>query len=148
MGTGESQPESVDYAQGDPIPQAAAIPYRIIDGVIEVMIVTANSGGWTIPKGLIDPGRTAQQMAEIEALEEAGVIGKAESEPIGEFRYEKFKGLCHVQVFPMLVDRVLDRWAEDAERSRRWVPIDHAAEEVRLPQMGEVIHAFAERERS
>ncbi|MEM9065533.1 MAG: NUDIX hydrolase [Planctomycetota bacterium] len=129
------------------IPQAAAIAFRrTSDGAVEVVLVTASSGGWTIPKGLIDPGMTPRQMAEIESLEEAGVIGRAEDEPIGEFEYEKWDKTCRVQVFVMEVDRVLDAWAEQDQRERRWVPLIDAPDEVRLPQMGDVIRLFVERE--
>lgn len=129
------------------IAQAGAIPYRrLAGGGLEVCLVTASSGGWTIPKGLIDPGQTARQMAEIEALEEAGVIGRAEDESIGFFNYEKWDKVCRVEVFPMPVDRVLDTWAEEEERERDWFSATEAANSVRLPQMGDVIRLFIERE--
>jgi len=129
------------------IPQAGAIPFRRLKGGgLEVCLVTASGGGWTIPKGLIDPGQTARQMAEIEALEEAGVIGRAEDAPIGAFNYEKWDKVCRVEVFPMPVDRVLDAWAEADERERQWLPAAGAADAVRLPQMGDVIRLFIERE--
>ena len=129
------------------IPQAGAIPYRRLDGGgLEVCLVTASNGGWTIPKGMIDPGHTARQMAEIEALEEAGVIGSAEEESVGFFNYEKFDRVYRVEVFAMPVDRVLDTWAEDDERERAWFPASDAANSARLPQMGDVIRLFIERE--
>ncbi|TVQ62949.1 MAG: NUDIX domain-containing protein [Phycisphaerales bacterium] len=110
-------------------PQAAALVYRRPPGggAVECVIVTANSGGWTIPKGLIDPGKSPRQMAEIEALEEAGVIGKAEVEPIGRYSYEKWGGRCEVEVFLVPLDRELDRWAEQATRERRWATLEEAA---------------------
>jgi 8-oxo-dGTP pyrophosphatase MutT (NUDIX family) len=128
-------------------PQAGALVYRrpAGGGPVECVIVTANSGGWTIPKGLIDPGKTPRQMAEIEALEEAGVIGKAETEPIGRYSYEKWGGRCEVEVFLIPLDRELERWAEDATRERRWTPLTEAAGLMKHEALGVLLREAAAR---
>ena len=127
-----------------PIPQAGAIPYRTRDdGAIEVCLVTARSGGWTIPKGGIDPGKTAHDMAQIEALEEAGLIGETEPRPFGNYEYTRESDLHRVQVFAMLVDRELERWDEMGFRTREWLPIERAADRVRFDDLGELIRRFA-----
>lgn len=141
------QHSQAELDHGPHVPQAGAIPYRRnADGSIDVVLVTASSGGWTIPKGLIDPGMTAPRMAEVESLEEAGVIGTCEEPSIGSFVYDKWNKTCHVEVFAMPVERELESWAEQDERERRWVPVLDAIDEVRLPQMGEVVALFAKRE--
>ena len=143
----ERHTEAEVHPDGPLVQQAGAIPYRKRpDGAIEVLLVTATSGGWTIPKGLIDPGMTAPRMAEVEALEEAGAIGVCENTPIGAFDYDKWTKVCRVRVFPMPVDRVLESWAGEDERDRAWFGLAESVNKVRLPQMGEVIAKFAQRE--
>ena len=57
--------------------QAAAIPYRVRKGTLEVALVTSSSGKrWVLPKGCIDPGERAWEAAERETEEEAGLRGK------------------------------------------------------------------------
>ncbi|MDX9910496.1 MAG: NUDIX hydrolase [Phycisphaerales bacterium] len=107
------------------------------------MLITSRSGNWSIPKGLIDPGRTAREMAAIEALEEAGVIGEVGPKSIGTFTYEKWGATCRVEVYPMLVDRVLDKWLEDEFRERVWLPSDEAADTVARDEVAGIIRAFA-----
>jgi 8-oxo-dGTP pyrophosphatase MutT (NUDIX family) len=108
------------------IPQAAAIPIK--DG--RVCLVTSSSGKrWVVPKGLIDEGKTAGEMALQEAWEEAGLVGLLEGEPVGTYLYAKYGGTCHVTVFLMQVTEIADEWPERALRQRRWV---RPAEAVRL----------------
>ena len=98
--------------------QAAAIPIK--DG--RVCLVTSSSGKrWVVPKGLIDEGKTAGEMALQEAWEEAGLVGMLDSEPVGTYLYAKYGGTCHVTVFLMQVAEVADDWPERSLRERRWV---------------------------
>jgi 8-oxo-dGTP pyrophosphatase MutT (NUDIX family) len=109
------------------IPQAAAIPLR--QG--RVCLVTSSSGKrWVIPKGLIDSGKTAAEMALQEAWEEAGVVGALRPEPVGTYLYPKYGGTCHVTVYLMDVTEVADDWPERALRQRRWVKASEAAQLV------------------
>jgi 8-oxo-dGTP pyrophosphatase MutT (NUDIX family) len=108
------------------IPQTAAIPIK--DG--KVCLVTSRSGKrWVVPKGLIDEGKTASEMALQEAWEEAGVVGMLQSEPVGTYLYQKYGGTCHVTVFLMEVTEVAYDWPERSFRDRRWV---NPAEAARL----------------
>jgi 8-oxo-dGTP pyrophosphatase MutT (NUDIX family) len=107
------------------IPQAAAIPLQ--RG--RVCLVTSSSGKrWVIPKGLIDSGKTAAEMALQEAWEEAGVVGVLRPEPVGTYLYPKYGGTCHVTVYLMDVSEVADDWPERALRQRRWVKASEAAQ--------------------
>jgi 8-oxo-dGTP pyrophosphatase MutT (NUDIX family) len=106
------------------IRQAAAIPVR--EG--QVCLVTSSSGRrWVIPKGMIDPGKTASEIALQEAWEEAGLVGVLGA-PVGTYQYEKYGGTCLVTVFVMHVHEVLDDWPEDAVRRRVWTAPDEAVE--------------------
>ena len=109
--------------------QAAAVPFRHSDGVVEVcLITTIKAGRWTVPKGFIDPGATAPETAAREALEEAGLQGRVVGGPVGYYDITKLGGRYRVAVYVMRVDRVNDSWEEQAVRQRRWTTVPEAEE--------------------
>ena len=112
--------------------QSAVIPCIEGKGTLQVVLVTSKkSKTWTIPKGVIDRGMSPEESAAKEALEEAGLIGKVSSEILAEFEYEKWGGICHVRVYLLKVDEILDEWDEMATRERTFVDIDKAVQMVR-----------------
>jgi len=117
------------YPPGDPPPQqAAAIPFRIRDGTVEIcLITTVKAGRWTVPKGFIEPGETASETAAKEAREEAGVHGRVVGGPVGYYDITKLGGRYRVAVYLMHVDRVDDAWEEQALRQRRWTSVRRAS---------------------
>ncbi|HXG81230.1 MAG TPA: NUDIX hydrolase [Sphingomicrobium sp.] len=132
--------------------QAAALPYRNAagpGGAIEILLVTSSSGRWIIPKGDIDDGMAPHLAAEKEAFEEGGACGRINARPIGEFHARKdLDGdsiQVEVEVFPLHVIEVLDRWPEMDQRDRKWLPRDAAAEAVEEPELRELILGFAAR---
>jgi 8-oxo-dGTP pyrophosphatase MutT (NUDIX family) len=123
------------------IPQAAAVPLR--QGCI--CLVTSRSGKrWVIPKGLIDPGKTAAEIALQEAWEEAGLVGVLHPEPMGSYCYEKYGGTCQVAVFLMDVTEVADRWPEQAFRERAWLPVREAVSRIDEAELRKIIRAVGE----
>ncbi len=120
--------------------QAAAIPYRVRKGTLEVALVTSSSGKrWVLPKGCIDPGERAWEAAERETEEEAGLRGKVERRPVGRYTYEKLGATCEVEVFLMRVSEVLDRWPEVGLRDRDWFTLKEAMAEVREPDLRRIL---------
>ena len=100
------------------ISQAAAIPLR--GG--RVCLITSRGGKrWVVPKGCLEPGKTAGQIALQEAWEEAGLLGTLEREPIGSYAYEKFGNVYHVTAFVMEVTEARVDWPESLERDRIWL---------------------------
>jgi 8-oxo-dGTP pyrophosphatase MutT (NUDIX family) len=100
------------------IQQAAVIPVQ--RG--RVCLVTSRSGKrWVVPKGCLEPGMTAGQIALQEAWEEAGLLGALHREPIGSYVYEKLGNTYHVTVFLMDVTEAKAEWPERLERERVWV---------------------------
>ncbi len=96
-----------------------------------MLLITSRSGRrWIIPKGVIDPGRTAGESAANEAFEEAGVRGQISNAPLGEYLYEKWGGTCRVNCFLLKVETVLDEWPERDARRREWMEVERAAELV------------------
>jgi 8-oxo-dGTP pyrophosphatase MutT (NUDIX family) len=114
--------------------QAAALACRVRRRRLEVLLVTSSDGThWVVPKGNIEPGEPPWASAQREALEEAGLVGRAEPSPLGRYRYTK-RGLGReVEVFLLEVTEVLDRWLERRRRRRKWVELEAAVERVREP---------------
>src|SRR5262249_4476860 len=118
------------------IVQAAAIPVR--SG--QVCLVTSSSGKrWVVPKGLIDPGKTAAEIALQEAWEEAGLVGVLDRDPVGSYLYDKYGGTCHVTVFMMHVTEAADSWPEQNVRQRNWFKLPHALERIEDRGLREVV---------
>lgn len=116
--------------------QLAALPYRVVEGRLFVLLVTSReTGRWVIPKGWPETGMKAPQVATMEAFEEAGIVGECAEKPIASFRYAKRMSptkqrQCKVDVFLFVVHRELDEWPEKNQRKRQWMTPQEAAERV------------------
>jgi 8-oxo-dGTP pyrophosphatase MutT (NUDIX family) len=116
--------------------QAAAIPLK--NG--RVCVVSSRGGKrWVIPKGCMEPGKTAGEVALQEAWEEAGLVGILFPEPVGSYFYDKAGLTCHVTVFLMEVTDTADDWPERDLRRRRWLDHDQALVRIEDPGLREVI---------
>jgi 8-oxo-dGTP pyrophosphatase MutT (NUDIX family) len=112
--------------------QVAALPVRRHEGrALEVLLITSReTGRWVIPKGWPMKGRKDHEAAAQEALEEAGVVGRVQKTPLGEYLYLKrlddhFE-LCRVAVYRLDVERQRKKWNEMAQRRCGWFSIDEA----------------------
>lgn len=111
--------------------QSAIIPYRVVEEEVQVLLITTRSKGkWIIPKGGIEKHLDSHESAEQEALEEAGVVGRVSPVSIGCYRHGDSDKDPIVEVFLMRVERELDSWEEDDERTRRWVTLEEAYQHV------------------
>src|SRR5262245_24692222 len=111
-----------------PHPQASAIPVR----AGRICLITSRRGNsLVVPKGCLEHGRTAEQIALQEAWEEAGLIGLLHSRPIGSYRYEKAGTRFEVLMFLMDVTTVVKDWPESRRRSRHWFQPADAVARVR-----------------
>jgi len=111
--------------------QSGVIPYRVNQSKTEVLLITSRRRGrWIIPKGVIDPGTKAVESASKEAYEEAGIRGRVSSQPLGNYQYRKWGGICTVQVFALEVLDVLETWPESSFRRRQWIGVEQAANAV------------------
>lgn len=134
------------------IRQVAAMPYRVVEGgaVEIVMVTTRDSGRWILPKGWPIKGMRNWGAAEIEAMEEAGLVGKAEHKCVGHYiyvkQYPKRSERISVEVFPFAIERQLDEWPEKGQREIRFFPPEEAARLVSDVGVGDLIlHFVAER---
>lgn len=127
------------------IQQSGVIPYRQTPGGVEVLMVTSTiSRRWLFPKGMLEPGLTPAESAEVEAQEEGGVLGLAEDVPVST--YTRWRGdlLCEVTLYPMRVIKQLKKrqWEEARFREREWVSLAEAERRLAGTTMGGVIADF------
>jgi len=122
--------------------QSAVLPYRVLEGHVEIMLVTSRSKRrWVLPKGVVEPGLSAVDSAVKEAWEEAGVEGRVDAEPLGCYKYEKWGGVCTVRVFLLTVEEEADLWPESGTRQRVWLGVEEAAASVDEEDLRLLIHA-------
>jgi 8-oxo-dGTP pyrophosphatase MutT (NUDIX family) len=118
------------------IRQAAAIPLK----AGQICLVTSSNGKrWVIPKGMIDPGKTAPEAALQEAWEEAGVVGNLDPDPVGSYFYQKYGGTYHVTVFILRVTSVSENWPERALRLRSWMSTKKALASIEDEGLRELV---------
>jgi 8-oxo-dGTP pyrophosphatase MutT (NUDIX family) len=128
--------------------QYGALPFRPdAKGSIAFLLVTSRqTRRWLIPKGWPMAGKKPHQAAEQEAREEAGIVGSIAKRPIGSYRYWKRLdatfALCKVDVYPLAVDRLAERWPEQGQRTREWFDREGAASAVDEPGLAAIIRSF------
>src|SRR3954466_2031064 len=114
--------------------QYAALPFRRHQNRLEVLLITTrNKGRWSVPKGWPIDRKTPHGTAEIEAFEEAGLLGKIAPVEVGRFKHRKLRKKqevkCEVRIFPLKVTNEESDWPEKGQRRRRWVS-HHAAAQL------------------
>jgi 8-oxo-dGTP pyrophosphatase MutT (NUDIX family) len=124
--------------------QVGALPVRKIEGELEICLVTTReTRRWTIPKGWPMRGRKDWAAAEVEAIEEAGLVGKMSHRQLGSFLYWK-RRLLHLTLVKVAVYRLdvtdqLPTWKEASERDVRWFSAIVASEMVEEPGLAAMI---------
>jgi len=107
-----------------------------------VLITTRSSGRWIIPKVYVEKGISPAESAAKEAMEEAGVVGKVKSELIGTYSYRRSSGIFSVEVYPLEVESLLDRWEEMHVRKRKIVTPREALSMVGNKQLAQILSSF------
>ncbi len=126
------------------IRQAAAIPFR----AGQLCLVTSASGKrWVVPKGCLEPDKTASEIALQEAWEEAGLVGILRREPVGSYLYEKLGTQHHVLVFLLQVTESAEVWPEHEWRERIWLKPDQALRRIEDRGLREIIREVLDSER-
>lgn len=134
--------------KGKPITQVAALPYRFSqNGHLEVLLLTSRgTGRFIVPKGWPMKGEKDWNAAAKEAAQEAGVTGRLGKEVLGTYRYwKRLKDAfipVDVSIYPLHVERVLDKWKED-DRERSWVRPHEAAALVDEPALVSLLDAIS-----
>jgi 8-oxo-dGTP pyrophosphatase MutT (NUDIX family) len=121
------------------IRQAAVVPIK--NG--QICLVSSRSGKrWVVPKGCMEPAKTAGEIALQEAWEEAGLIGLLIAEPLGSYVYEKDGFICHVIVFQMNVTGQLDTYPESTLRQRVWLTVPQAIARIEDAGLRDIIRGI------
>lgn len=132
--------------------RVGTLPFRETDaGRVDFLLIKRlDRHAWTVPKGQLTAGRTEHESAELEAFEEAGVLGSISATTIGSFLYNKSAALkselaeiVEVALFPMMVDAVLQQWPEMAKRERRWFHQHEVARFVLPGELRDLLAGFA-----
>lgn len=136
--------------------QYGALCYRINrhENVVEYLLITTReTGRWVIPKGWPMDNRPAHRVAEIEALQEAGVKGKVCKRPLGEFAYTKLmadgeRRPCVVQTHALKVHHLVKDFKERGQRRYAWVSCEEAAARVAEPDLKKLFFQIEEKAKS
>src|SRR5260221_1531866 len=106
----------------------------------QVCLVTSRSGKrWVVPKGCLEAGKTASEIALQEAWEEAGLVGVLNPDPVGSYLYDKAGITCHVLVFVLQVTQICDKFPEDSFRERVWVSASQAVSQIEDRGLREIV---------
>jgi 8-oxo-dGTP pyrophosphatase MutT (NUDIX family) len=123
--------------------QIGALPYLFRGGHLHIVIVTNSAQSrWIIPKGQPEPHMPRQDVAVMEALEEAGVIGSC---------VPGLRSSCHrkgekaLSIYPLKVTTVLKKWPEMEWRKRAVLPIEKALKMISDPELSECIKRLTSR---
>lgn len=123
--------------------QIGALPYLIRRGVLHLVIVTNSAQSrWIVPKGHPEPGMTRQEVAIMEAMEEAGVLGSC----VPGFHATCYrKGENPLNIYPLKVTSVLKKWPEMEWRKREVLPVQKALKMISDPELSNCIQRMVSR---
>jgi 8-oxo-dGTP pyrophosphatase MutT (NUDIX family) len=116
----------------------------------EILLITSrDTGRWVIPKGWPMKKRKPHQVAQQEALEEAGIVGQAAKRSFGSYQYEKrLSGgdavTCVVKVHLLSVSDTVEEFAERGQRQMTWMAPRDAAKEVNEPELSKLMERLAD----
>lgn len=146
---GDRQLQMAQALSVAPKVQFGALPWRIVDGTLEVMLVTSrDTGRWIIPKGWPHAGMSPARSAAQEAFEEAGIRGSITKNSVGRFHYlkqsdDKDAVGCIVHVYALEVQEELSDWPEMHQRTRKWFERPQAADLVNEPELYRIILEYS-----
>lgn len=123
--------------------QIATLPFLVKSGVLHVVIVTNSSKTrWILPKGHPEPNMTRQEVAMMEAMEEAGVIGTIPTGFSDKFQITKTR---KIHLFPLRISTILKKWPESSVRKRQVLPLMDALKLLNDPKLEASIHRLLEK---
>jgi len=146
--TTKKPPRAATIGKRDLRAQFAALPYRIDDGMTEILLITSrDTARWILPKGWPMAGKTPAEAATAEAWEEAGATGRMHDVCLGHYSYRKVFSeqddlACIVAVFPLQVEKLADSFPESGQRRRQWFSPKKAASLVDEPELKRILKRF------
>jgi phosphohistidine phosphatase len=121
------------------VPQAGAVPFRRDGAQLQYLLVTSQRGHWIFPKGLVEPGESAEETAAKEAREEAGILGRILPAAIGSYVDRKWQCDCEVVMFLLEYAEDCEHWEEGSIRRRLWSSYDQALELLRRDELRAIL---------
>lgn len=128
---------------GNPDVQAGAVPFLFKKGVLHIVLITSSSGArWLIPKGHLESGMSLEEVALMEAAEEAGAIGTIDRGFRTQCPTEDGRTL---QLFPLRVATLLPHWPERFVRRRVVLPVYRALLRISDPSLARALRDLSRR---
>jgi len=111
--------------------QLGILPYTFKDRGLQLLLITSSSGSrWILPKGRQEPDMTPHEVAVMEAVEEAGVLGTLRQDL--RMRCQMVDGR-YLQLYALKISKLLKNWPEMNMRRRRLFPVGEALEMIGDP---------------
>ena len=121
--------------------QLGIVPYTYIERRLHLLLITSSSGNrWIFPKGRQEPDMTPHEVAMMEAVEEAGVLGTLRQDL--RTRCQMADGR-HLQLYAMKISKLLKSWPEENVRRRRLFPFSDALEMIGDPGLVKAVRRLA-----
>ena len=121
--------------------QLGIVPYTFIDRRLHLLLITSSSGNrWIFPKGRQEPDMTPHEVAVMEAVEEAGVLGTLRQDLRTRCRMADGRFL---QLYAMKISKLLKSWPEENLRRRRLFPFSDALEMLGDPGLVKAVRRLA-----
>jgi len=108
--------------------QIGVVPYVILPDGIHLLLITSSSGNrWIVPKGRSEPEMTPHEVAMMEAVEEAGVVGviRHDIRTMGHLSDGRI-----IHLYALKISKLLKSWPEDGQRKRVLRPLASALKEI------------------
>ena len=119
------------------------MPFLFKKGVLHIVLITSSSGArWLIPKGHLESGMSLEEVALMEAAEEAGAIGTIEPGSRTQCPTEDGRTL---QLFPLRVATLLPHWPERFVRRRVVLPVYRALLRISDPSLARALRDLSRR---
>ena len=121
--------------------QLGILPYTFIDRKLHLLLITSSSGNrWILPKGRQEPDMTPHEVAVMEAVEEAGVLGTLRQDLRTRCRMSDGR---YLQLYAMKISKLLKSWPEMNVRRRRLFPLSDALEIIIDPGVTRAVRRLA-----
>jgi CYTH domain-containing protein/ADP-ribose pyrophosphatase YjhB (NUDIX family) len=121
--------------------QLGILPYIFKDRRLHLLLITSSSGNrWILPKGRQEPDMTPHEVAVMEAVEEAGVLGTLRDDL--RVRCQMVDGRS-LQLYAMKISKLLKSWPEMNTRRRRLFPLSDALEVIGDPGVAKAVRRLA-----
>ncbi|WP_198263486.1 NUDIX hydrolase [sulfur-oxidizing endosymbiont of Gigantopelta aegis] len=123
--------------------EIGAFPFLYKKDKLHIILITITSGNaWILPKGKPEDDMSKAQVAKLESFEEAGIRGKIIDKKLRE-EFKRDDGGTLI-IYPLHIEKVLDKWQEQSFRKRKLVSIKEALEMVTKTEYLAAIEYFSD----